>query len=108
MEAGRLNKRVKLQQPVKNQDDYGEMEVSYSTYATVWASIEPLQGRELEHAHQISAETNHRVTIRYGIYPADVASEHRVIYGERTFEITSVINPGERNEKLILMCKEIS
>lgn len=105
MIIGRLRKRVQLQHLAKNQDGYGEMIPSYSTYATVWASIEPLQGRELEHAQQISAETSHRVKIRYN---SNVVSEHRVIYGDRTFEIESVINPDERNEMLILMCKEIN
>jgi len=105
MQAGRLNKRVKLQRLAENQDSFGEMVRSYSDYATVWASIEPLQGRELEHAQQISAETSHKVKIRYN---SNVASEHRVIYNDRIFEIEAVLNPYERNEQLVLMCKEIS
>jgi SPP1 family predicted phage head-tail adaptor len=103
MNIGRLRKRVQLQQLVRNQDDFGEAVPSYSTYATVWASVEPLQGRELEFAQQISAEITHKVTIRYN---AAVTSEHRVVYGERILEIEAVINPEERNEMLILMCKE--
>jgi SPP1 family predicted phage head-tail adaptor len=103
MNIGKLRKRVQLQHLVRNQDDFGEAIPSYTPYATVWASVEPLQGRELEHAQQISAEITHRVTIRY---IAAVTSEHRVVYGERILEIESVINPEERNEMLILMCKE--
>jgi SPP1 family predicted phage head-tail adaptor len=105
MEIGELNKRVELQHLAENKDDFGEMIRSYAPYAKVWAKIEPLQGRELEHAQQISTETTHRVTIRY---KANVASEHRVIYKERIFEIEVPLNPGERNEYLVLMCKEIS
>jgi SPP1 family predicted phage head-tail adaptor len=103
MQVGKLRKRVQLQQLVRNQDDFGEAVPSYSTYATVWASVEPLQGRELEHAQQINAEVSHRVTIRYN---GNVTAEHRVVYGERILEIEAVINPEERNEMLVLMCKE--
>lgn len=103
MQVGKLRHRVQLQQLARNQDSFGEAVPSYATYSTVWASVEPLQGRELEHAQQISAEVSHRVTIRYN---KNVTSEHRVVYGERTLEIEAVINPEERNEMLILMCKE--
>jgi SPP1 family predicted phage head-tail adaptor len=103
MNVGKLRKRVQLQHLARNQDSFGEAVPSYSTYATVWASVEPLQGRELEHAQQISAEVTHRVTIRYN---AAVTPEHRVLYGTRILEIEAVINPEERNEYLVLMCKE--
>ncbi len=105
MQAGKLRHRVELHSATAEQDTYGESIDTYASYATVWASVEPLQGRELEHAQQISAETNHKVIIRYN---SSVASEHRVIFGSRTLEITAIINPQERNEYQILMCKEIS
>jgi SPP1 family predicted phage head-tail adaptor len=105
MQAGRMRKRVELQHFSENQNDYGEKIRDYTTYATVWAEIKPLQGKELEHAQQISAETDFRIRIRYH---SAVASEHRVVYGERVFEITAVKNIEERNKELILMCKEIS
>ncbi|MBN1807188.1 MAG: phage head closure protein [Sedimentisphaerales bacterium] len=100
-----MRHRVELQQFAESQDGYGEMVREYTTYATVWAEIKPLQGKELEHAQQISAETDFQIRIRYN--PA-VASEHRVVFGNRVFEITAVKNTEERNEELVLMCKEIS
>ena len=104
MNIGKLRHRVKLQGLTENQDGYGQAVKSYTTYATVWASIEPLQGRELEHAKQISAETNHRVTIRYN---SDITVEGRVVFGDRTFEITAVLDTDERNRELVLMCSEV-
>lgn len=103
MRIGQLRHSVELQQPASNQDGYGEAVRTYTTYATVWASVEPLQGREFEFAQQISAETTHRITIRYN---SNVTVEHRVKFGTRIFEITSPVNPKERNEKMILFCKE--
>ena len=104
MQAGKLRHRVSLQELARNQSVTGEMIPSYAPYATVWASVEPLTGRELEFAQQITAETNYRVTIRYN---SKVDVEHRVVFGDNTFEVTSVVNPDERNEQLFLMCKEV-
>lgn len=105
MQAGKLRHRAELQNMATGQDGYGEETQNYATFATVWAAIEPLQGRELEFAQQISAETNHKVTIRYN---SEVKATSRIIFGQRTLEVTTVINPKERNRELILMCKEIS
>lgn len=104
MNAGKLRHRVELQEVSGSQDSFGESLRTYATYATVWASVEPLQGRELELAQQVSAETNHKITIRYN---SNVDTEHRIVFSGRVFELTSVINPSERNEHLVLFCKEI-
>lgn len=104
MGAGALRHFVELQKPTASQDDFGEELQSWSGYAKVWASIEPLKGRELFAAQQISAETTIRVRLRY---VADVASGHRVVYGTRILEINSIANPDERNKDLELMCKVI-
>jgi len=104
MRIGQLRHRVELQRPVDNQDGYGEVKRTYTTDTTVWASIEPLQGREFEYAQQISAETTLKITIRYN---SNVTPKYRLKFGTRIFEITSLINPKERNEYLVLMCKEV-
>ncbi len=105
MEPGKLRKQVQLQELAENQNDYGEKIPSYTTYATIWASIEPLQGRELQYAQQIIAETTHKVVIRYN---SKVEATHRVVYGDRILEIEAKINFEERNEYLVLLCKEIN
>jgi SPP1 family predicted phage head-tail adaptor len=73
---------------------------------TVWGSVEPLTGRELLLAQQVSAEVTIRVTIRYDSGNT-VTPQHRIIIGSRTLEIVYVGNPEERDKQLILMCKEI-
>ena len=105
MQAGKLNKRISLTALSETTNSFGEQTGSYASYATVWAAIEPLSGRELEHAQQISAEITHKITVRYN---SSVTSKHRITYGSRTFEIEAVLNPDERNEQLVLMCKEIA
>ncbi len=104
MNIGKLRHRVKLLRLSEVQDDFGELIKSYVVYDQVWGRVEPLQGKELEHAKQISGHVSVKVTIRYN---ASVVGKDRVKRGERELEIEGILNPDERNEMLILMCKEV-
>jgi len=106
MQIGKLRHKVYLKSNTTSQNDYGEATDSWSTDSTVWAAIEPLRGRELLHAQQISAEVTYKITIRY---TSTVTPDDRVVKADdsRIFEIVSVINPEERDEYLELLCKEI-
>ena len=105
MQSGKLRKRVELHSAtVKQQNEYGEQSEGFVKYATVWAEVKPLEGRELERARQLSAEVSYQVHIRYR---SDVTVKHKVVFGTRTLEINAVINPDESNKELWLYCKEI-
>ena len=103
MRAGKLRHKVTIQDYTESQDSYGAVTKTWSDYATIWASIEPVRGREFWDSKQINAEITAKITIRYlsGITP-----KMRIKYGARIFEIISVINPEERNKELQLMVKE--
>jgi len=107
LRAGTLRHQVTIQQPTDalagTYNDVSRTWSSITDGSDIWASIEPIQGRELWHAMQAKSAITHRVTIRY---IADVTSKMRVIFGTRTFEIVSVINPMELGEMLELLCVE--
>jgi len=65
LKAGHLDKRVAIEQNTPTTNDIGETVASWSTLATVWASIEPLTGREVLQAQQVQAESTVRIRIRY-------------------------------------------
>ena len=104
MQSGKLRHRIELKSAAKTLDSYGQQTEVWTTYATVWAQIKPLAGRELETAKQISEKIDYEIRIRYN---ATVTSEHRAYFGTRIFEITSVINIDERNKETLLYCTEI-
>lgn len=104
MRIGPLRHRIALQSSTPMQGEYGSEELVWSTYATVWASVEPLSGKELLNAQQQQAETTVRVRLRY---LSTVTTEHRILYASRTFEIVSLINWMEKNKRIELLCKEI-
>lgn len=105
MKIGTLRHRIDLKNAVEQQDSYGEMTKTYSVYQTVWAMIEPLQGRELEHAKQVFGETTHKVRMRYN---SKIEHTHRIGFGSREFEIISIVNPDEKSIEHVLICKEIA
>jgi len=103
MRAGRLRHRVTIQQKVPTRDTFGGELVTWSPVATVWASVEPLQGREYLAARQLQAELTTRIRIRCrtGILP-----QMRVVWGSHTYDIQAVIEPESGRRELQLMCTE--
>ncbi len=104
MRAGQLRHRVTIQQKSVTQNGYGEEVITWQDVATVWAAIEPLQGREYLEGKQVQAEVTTRIRIRYrsGIQP-----EMRVTWGSHAYDVQAVIEPESRKKELVLMCREI-
>ncbi len=85
-------------------DEYGTpIDQGWQGVATVWASVEPIRGREYILLQNIQSELAVRIRIRHrvGITPG-----MRVLYGTRVFDVQSVIDPEERHRDLQLMCIE--
>lgn len=98
-----LRHRITIQYKTVTQDAIGNEIETWHTFATVWAAIEPISGREYFAAAQTNAEVNHRIKIRP--LPG-VNSEMRAVWDNRIFEIEAVLNIKEKNVEVHLMCKE--
>ena len=72
MKAGRLNRRVTIQQKSVARDALGAEVITWVDVATVWAEVSPYSGREFVALRQAQDEITTRITIRYrpGITPA--------------------------------------
>ena len=103
MKAGKLRHRVTIKQKSVSRDSYGAEDITWQVVATVWAAVEPLQGREFIDGKQLQAERTTRIRIRYR---SGVAPEMRVVFGSHVYDVQSVIEPETRNRELVLMCKE--
>ena len=106
MRVGALIHRVQLQNFVAaspSQNAIGEPDGTWTTFATVPASIEPLRGRELIAAQATQSEVTGTIRIRYN---ASVTAKTRVLFGARAFDVLGVINPDEANWQLALLVKE--
>ncbi|MBI9042922.1 MAG: phage head closure protein [Anaerolineaceae bacterium] len=104
MQAGMLRHRITIKYKEATQDaTYNEEQVSWTTLVTVWASVEPLQGREFLDAKQVQAEVSTRIRMRY---LGTVRPTMRVYFGSRVFEVLAVIDVRTRYREMQLMCVE--
>ena len=71
---------------------------------TVWASVEPLKGREFFAAQKENAETTVGICIRYR---SGISADMRILYCNKVFGINAIIDPEERHIELQFMCQEL-
>ena len=103
MRIGKLRHLITIEQVAETQDSDGSVIETWSAFADVQASIEPISGREYFAAQTTQADVTHRISLRF---IAGVIPKMRVKYGSRIFGILSAINVNERNRELQLMCRE--
>lgn len=104
MKTGELRHRVTIEEKTVTKDSYGGEEVTWSEVATVWAAVEPLQGREFLDGRRLEAEISTRIRMRYrsGVLPG-----MRVTWGDHTYDVEAVIEHESRRRELRLMCREV-
>lgn len=100
---GKLRHQVALLKSVIRKDELGQEIESWEVQDLVWASIEPLSGKEYFSAKQVNSEINVKITIRY---IESILSQWVVQFGQRVFNIEAIINLEERNKFLQLLCSE--
>lgn len=103
MDIGRTNKRITFCRYEEKENALSQAEQTLTEVKTVWASVEPTRGREYQEAQRVRPELTYKVTTRYhkGITPDMV-----IRFGERYFNIVSIINVRERNAMLEMICTE--
>lgn len=102
--AGEFSQQVTIRALASAADEYGGTAETAADMATVWAKVEPLQGREQLMAMQTGMERPHRFTIRYR---DDVTGASEILYAGRRYNVTSVVDPGARHRELVILADEI-
>lgn len=101
--GGTYRHRITIQQRIDVADEFGQPQPTWSTFKQVFAAVEPLNGRELFTANQVEGEVTVRIRMRY---LAGVVPSMRVSWDGRLFNVKYVINVGERDKIMQLMCGE--
>lgn len=106
MQAGKMRQRVTVRNLIETQSTItGELVQTWSTVLDgVWASVEPLQGREYFAASQFQSKVNTKVIMRYST--VNITPKMVVANGTHIYNIESVINPELGNREIQLMCFE--
>ncbi|WP_038207890.1 phage head closure protein [Xenophilus azovorans] len=104
MQAGKLGQRVVIERLVQGQGPIGQPINEWVTLATVWAAVEPLNGREFFAADAAQSEVTTRIRMRYR---DDITSADRIDHEGTLYDIQSIINPRSGDAELVLMCKAV-
>lgn len=102
IDPGKLRERVTVQQATETRNAIGETVLAWSTYDTVWASVEGVSSREALDAGKIDVQISHRVRMRY---LSGMTQNMRLSWRDRTLEIVSLLEYGNRSEH-VLICQE--
>lgn len=105
MRSGELRHRIELLVDASTPDGMGGFTGGMTTFARVWAKIVPLRGRAFMEAKAAQSEVSHRIEMRY---MDGITAAMKVRFEGRLFSIDAVLNIGERNRELHLMCVERS
>jgi SPP1 family predicted phage head-tail adaptor len=102
--VGSKEKRIRIDRAVKVSDGQGGKTVTYTPRTRVWAHERPLNGREAQLAAQVTAVLSSVWEIWFR---TDVSVTDRLVFGTRTVEIESFIDPTDTREELHLFCSEV-
>ena len=103
--ASRLRHRITFQEPNDTADGAGGVTRGWSTVASVWAEVIPLQSGNDESLldAEMQSTTRMRITTRYR---DDITTDMRILFGSRSFNIRSVVNAEEAGVILEIMAEE--
>lgn len=102
--AGDLREQVAIRAVTRTGIEGGGWTEAEGTVATVWARVEPLQGRELSQFMQAGMAAPIRFTIRY---QTGIAGATRILWSGRTFNVTSVTDTDARHVELVILADEV-
>lgn len=100
--AQQLSHQIELRRQTTITNEFGETETVWTTYASPFARVDPLVGREYFAAAQTQAENSVKFTLRWR---DDVKASDRLVYRDGEFDITSVMDVGGRHRETLIIAK---
>lgn len=100
---GLKRERPIVQVATETADAEGQAVKVWNNFATEWARVEFLQGRELEAMQKINTEISTRFTINYR---NDVTEKMRLLWRNDYWNIHAIL-PSEDNFEMALMCSKV-
>ena len=102
-DIAKFRHRIQFQTLSLTPNDSGGQIETWTTFTTVWASIEPKIVKEVNFAQRIEPRTDHIVRCRYF---AGLNASMRILFGARTFEVKAFVIPEEVKEFYEILATE--
>lgn len=105
MRAGRLNKRISVISPrtTARSTDGAPIVTHTTVLGDIWASVEPMGGREQFRGDYRWVDSDTRFTIRYST--VSITPSNLIVYNGSTYDIQGIVNTDERNRELVIMAR---
>lgn len=104
MDIGQLNSRVVIEQRSTSTDALGQPVETWTTFATLWASIKHASGLETIKAGADASIVKASIRIRYR---TDVTAAMRVKHHGTVYEINAVLPDEESAQYADLVCTRV-
>ena len=104
MQPGRLRHRVTIQSVSETRNSIGEAIETWATFATVWARIDPLSGRQLLAANQLDEPVAARMKMRY---LSGLRGKMRIVHGSITYNIRGAPMVDANKSEIELLLEEV-
>ncbi len=92
-QSGQLDRRIAIQSFTESTDDFGEVILSFTTLANVWAKVVEKSGNEGEDGNQMVATQKVEFFIRYR---SDINEQMQIVYENKTYTIEAILNADAR------------
>lgn len=101
--AGERRHYMTVEAPKRTPDGRGGFSDTWIPRLRVWAKLSPVSARERIESDKVTMNVSHTIVIPYidGFKPS-----WRLTKRSRVFEVVSILNTGERDEDLQILCKE--
>lgn len=109
MNAGKLDRKIKLQTPTVSRDAWGGATTTYADMATVWAKVDFSLGESFQRLYfneteRINIKDSAVFTIRYR---TDIDTETRIVFKNEDWRIEGIREDNSRDAYLHIMAAKI-
>ena len=103
MRAGRLDRRITVEQFTSTVNAMGEPIMTWTALATLWASVRAKSAREFfAHGEQATADVAFKIR-----YRSDLNRTMRIAYGGDTYDIVAITEIGRREALEIIATAKV-
>jgi len=103
--VGKMRERVAVYSQSQSVSAAGEITSSWALTTTIWARVEPLSATQIVLANRDDAQRIYKMIARYR---TDITTTSRVIWRNRKFDVTGIMDETEQRQFLTVMLLEIN
>lgn len=113
MNAGKLNRRIQIQQQTTAQDGAGQPQQVWTVFYACWAEIDVVKGQLEYQTAEFVSKATHKITIRW-TRSVIIVPNMRVVFTEpatgvvHVYNVEALLNDRQSNVELVILAYELN